>query len=193
MTTPRRDGGAEETPFGGWVREQDDLDSISQCLTVNDVDMMFHKYKIHLDGIGPRKIQFMFDLEVKAFDRMPSSDQRQTLFFHHQLLSKKGPLRDSRNGGKASVWHFGFFVLSMGGAHPGEANPCLNWCRFDGSGRLFPVPISVHSLKEILRFDIRPDTLEPLSLRRHHKTQKVELLEETPLGFTVPCVVTRRS
>ena len=193
MTTQRRDGGAEETPFGKWVRAQDDLDSISECLTVNDVDMMFHKYRIELDGIGPRKVQLMLDLEVKTFDRMPSSDQRQTLFFHHQLLSSTGPLLDSRNGGQASVWHFGFFVLSMSGLHPGEPDPCLMWCRFDEVGKLFPVPISVQSLKEILRFDIRPDTLEPISLRRHHKTQRVEYTETTPLGFVTPRIVKRRS
>ena len=193
VTTHRRDGGAEETPFGKWVRAQDDLDSISQCLTVNDVDMMFHKYRIELDGIGPRKVQLMLDLEVKGFERMPSSDQRQTLFFHHQLLANKGPLLDSRNGGEASVWHFGFFVLSMRGLHPGEPNPCLKWWRFNEVGKLLSIPISVESLKEILRFDIRPDTLEPISLRRHHKTVEVEFSETTALGFEVPCVVKRSS
>ena len=54
-------------------------------------------------------------------------------------------------------------------------------------------PIQVMTLATIIRLDLRPDTLQPVSLRRHHKTRVLMQEEVAPLGFTYPSIVKKRS
>jgi hypothetical protein len=172
------------------------LDARQVGITVNDVDWTIHKYKDNADGLGKRTVHLLMNIEVKAFGAMPSSQQRQTLFFQHQLLDhKRRALVDSMGGqaSKRSVWHFGYYVLSIAGAAPGPDHDIVQWCRFDGQGDLIPRTIQVPQLVKVLRFEHRPDTLRPLKLRRHHKTRRIALVERVPLGFLVESVVTRRS
>jgi hypothetical protein len=168
VTIARRYG--EDTPFGKWVREQRELDSHQFSLTLNDADWIFHRYRTEVDAVGTRDLQCMMVVETKMYYAVPRQPQLETLFFLHQMLNRKGVLR---RPGKPSValWSYGVFVLSLQGTHPGDSRGA-NWGRFDERGQLNWTPIeSRQQLIEILRFDLTPDTLEPLSTRRHHKTR----------------------
>lgn len=183
----------EDTPFGAWVRRRPNLDSILHGITVNDKDYMFHKYKDNVDGMGARMVHLMMNVEEKMYGAMPSKTQLQTLFFEHQLLNKKLPLKDVYGPGKIAVWHFGCFVVSMPATYPGEISDTVTWCRFDEKGRLIPTEITVDQLDGVLGFRLNPVTLDDLSLRRHHKEMKIVSTEKAPLGFPTERIITRRS
>lgn len=191
MTVHRRHG--TDSPFGAWIRGRSDLDSVRDGITVNDVDWKIHKYKNNVDGLGRRTVHLMMNVEVKAFDQMPSDTQRQTLFFQHQLLNKRQGLDDAMSDHKRAVWHFGYFVLSMPDERPGPDHTTVKWCSFSDGGVLVPRTITVRALVSVLRFDMRPDTLASLDLRRHHKTSKIVAIEKTALGFECPRIITTRS
>ena len=193
MTRRRNDCGREETPFGRWLRANRDLDSITHGVTAHDVDMMVHKYKDNVDGVGARTVHLMMNIEVKALGRRPTPEQMETLFFNHQLQAKKIKLKSNRAGVNCSVWHFGWYVLVMPGVDPGPPDTTLTWCRFDENGELNDAKIITAELVQLIRFDLRPDTLRPLRLRRHHKTRFIEALEKAPLGFVVSTMIRRSS
>lgn len=193
MTTQRRHG--EDTPFCAWLRANPDLDSIRHSLTVNDNDLIIHKYRTKVDGLGTRGVQLQMWLELKTFGAMPNDNQRQTLFDHHQLLARKQRLLDARNPGqRRSVWHFGAFVLSLSGTTPDNSNRIL-WCRFDAAGALDANEVTVDQLIRILRFDVAPDWFDPIEgrLRRHHKTQQLIMVQRMPLGFDTEVLVKKSS
>lgn len=191
MTRARMYG--EDTPLGDWVRRHPDLDSKQIGLTVNDIDFQFHKYKLNIDGLGSRSVHMFLNLEAKTRGGMPSKSQHQTLFFEHQLLDKRLPLRNSDGGPRVSVWHFGYFVLSMPGDYPGQIGDTVRWCHFSESGELIPSVISIGQLVDVLAFRLNPLTLMEVTLRRHHKTSKIVSTEESALGFAIEQIVTRRS
>lgn len=181
----------DDTPFGAWLRAQPSLDSTRSALAASDVDMMLHRYKANIDGMGSRRVALMMNVEVKTRLAMPSDSQRQTLFFQHQLLHEKRALRDIKPG-KVSVWHFGYFVLSISGERPDESDE-MYWMRFADDGSFEPDPVTHQQLLDILGFRLNPETLRDLSLRRHHKTRRIIMRELTPLGFEVDRVLTRHS
>jgi len=183
-----------ESEFSGWLRRQEDLDSITRCLAVTDCDFMVHGYNIASDVLGKRELQHMMCLEVKTYGGMPPPWQRQSLFFAHQLLHQKRKLLCSHTHKRRMVWHFGYYVLSLHGAcPPDDPNGYVTWAHFDETGCVVGKTITVATLKQILRFELDPNTLEPLSVRRHHKTDVVEVEETTPLGFLLKKLVTFRS
>jgi len=155
--------------------------------------MHIHKYKDNCDGLGPRQVQLMMAIEVKTRGGMPNRNQQQTLFFLHQILGRwRGGLMCSMDGGKKSVWHFGYYVLSLFEDQPKDY---VTWCQFDKAGRLRDGrTIAIEHLIRILRFDVYPNKIDKaLTLRRHHKVSRVVEIKTAPLGFDYEQIVTRRS
>lgn len=191
-------GAERQTPFGRWLRSQGHyLDAVEHGVTATDVDMHIHKYKDNCDGLGRREVQLMMAVEVKTRGGLPTEAQRQTLFYLHQILGRwRGKLQCSMTGSRKSVWHFGYFVLSLFGTRPDEHEHVV-WCQFDDHGRLRRGrTITVDHLLRILRFEVYPTDIDkPLRLRRHHKVTRV--VEVIPEGagrlFEDERVVTARS
>ena len=192
MTRPRIYG--EDSPFSHWMRCRRELESYEFGISATDRDFTIHNYKDAVDGLGPRRVQLIQAVEVKMNGCLPKPGQQQTKFFEHQLLNKRLPLRCSLEHDRKAVWHFGYFVLSVpGAAMPDDDAGTVSWGAFTSEGGLHLRTITIPTLLEILAFNVRPDTLEPLSLRRHHKTQQIVERVIAPLGFVYDKLVTRKS
>jgi hypothetical protein len=184
-----------DTPFCEWIRSQPTLDSVRHALTVNDCDLILHKYKTVVDRVGSRGLQMLMWVEIKTHSAMPSAEQRQTLFDNHQLLcEKRKRLIDSITGGKRSVWHFGVFVLSLSGTTPDDSNT-IRWCRFNDRGDLISNVISRTDLMDILSFAVDPTACKSLgtATRRHHSEKTLVVQERMPLGFLTEVLIKRTS
>lgn len=184
MTTARARG--VDSPFGHWLRNTRELDSIEARLSVSDVDWSFEKYMPNVDGIGTREVQLMMDVEVKGFLAEVGPAQLEQLFYRHQFLNQKKQLK--RPGGRppARVWNFGQCVLQFEKAVPQEGTR-MAWGVFLECGALkWYRTTKLSSIIHVLRFDVWPDNPEArLSLRRHHKSHKEIVVERCPLGFEV--------
>jgi hypothetical protein len=183
MTIHRRDG--NDSPFGAWLRRQPELSS--QHFVASDIDWVIHRYKPEIDSVGSREVNYMMFVEVKTFSANLTPSQHESLWFQHQFFqAKQGKKLLMLVGGKSrrAVWHFGVSVLVFTGHSPEDSQ--IKWGRFISDGSLTFRDITKHELVRLLRFDLHPDILNPMSARRHHKTRRIEHIERTELGFETP-------
>lgn len=179
------------------MQRNPDLESGRHTLAVTDADMIFHRWKANVDGLGTRRVQLAMWVEVKTFGAELTESQHETLFFHHQSLSTQGKTVSVKTlrGDVRAFWHFGVYVLRLPGAEPDETG-CI-WGVFNPDGTITwweSMAPHLKSLNELLRFDLRPDRpIERISLRRHHKTRRIERQVITGLGLQVSEIVVNRS
>lgn len=174
-----------ETAFGRWLRGHPALRS-EDGLNIYDEDCsverrIVHRYKDGLD----RDAQCFMSVEVKEYGAMPTPAQRSTL----QLLSdyvkntfsnmhSSRGAAPSRDGKCQKVWdkefgryvwvrHYGIHLLQFSRTCPEDSE----WIKWDG------VEITGDQLVQLLRFDIHPYTLNPLSARDRHRRQAFPLLD----------------
>lgn len=189
MTAPRRFG--EDSPFNRWLRGEPDLDSHANGITVNDCDLLVHKYRTRQCG---KRVHLKMLVEVKTRSAMPSDVQRETLFDWHNCAKSKRRRLSAMTGKVRAVWNFGVFVLCLSGTDPTDSAR-IEWCQFDDVGELHPVAIDRETLIRLLRFDIAPDNFSVMTsrMRLHHKKSELRVVQRMPLGFEVEVLVRRSS
>jgi hypothetical protein len=171
MTAIRRDGGG--SPFGDWIRNRPELDSIKQRLCVIDRDWWIHQYAAHTDRVGARAVDSIFVLEEKSFCADLSYAQRDTLFLVDQMLRATDfvKIRSYRRlrgpfGEKRIVRCFGVCRLRMIADRPDNSE----WMAWNG------INIDEMALIEILRFERDPQCPNKhLEYRRHHTPSAQQL------------------
>ena len=196
MTAKLRNG--IEEPFCQWIREEKRLDSVRDGITVNNLDMLIHRYKTERDGIGDRTIQAMMFVEVKTHMACPTPAQRETLCMLDQVLRNRRTTPTSKRPGRHAVDHsplaqvysvmwskpvklklFGGHLLTLSMSRPDEDQCHIYW----SGGRIGrSTEISLGMLIDLLRFDLDPDTLRVNDgWRRHHKPgNQLQLLVNRP-------------
>jgi len=182
-----------DTPFCDWLRKCEDLPSFSfDCgIVATDNDVTIHRYMSCVDAVGTRQVQAIMQIEVKTRSGKPSESQLDT-------LSKLHLFRGSRVQSGVHIRFFGVFVLVFSGTSPDDSD-CIWWCCIpDGkvikdASSLSCKAISRLDLIRVLKFDLHPVSLQPNPFRRHHKTNEVVQVEQTPLGFECERLVIRRS
>lgn len=164
---------SSETLFGRWIRNCKDLDS-RLGFSVSDQDYWIHRYKTHTDSIGTREFQLLMLVEIKTFGAELSDAQTDTLHMANQLMRNRTqtPTKDLKwQAGQApqavysamlkrnvEMRAYGMHVLTFSHLGPDDSE----WMRWNRT------PIDEQQLIGLLRFDLDPDTLGPLDLRRHH-------------------------
>ena len=166
-----------ETEFGRWIRNNPELDSRKHGMCVVDVDYVLHTEKkwIHkYRNNESRCIQCIMYIEIKTRGADLTDSQRDTWFVINQFFRnrKQTPTKDlkwqSGNGVLKvfssmqkkwiSVRTLGAHVLRFSGLGPDDSE----WIVWD------KICITKNQLTGLLRFDLDPDTLCELDLRRHH-------------------------
>lgn len=173
MTRIRRD--ANDTPFSDWLRCHPELHSVKRAFTANDLDYVVHAYRTPCDRLGTRQVQHIMILEVKSMGADMTDAQRDTFDILDQILRntvnsprKKAdgiPARKCRSliaNGNVTVRIYGCHKLQMSGSRP-DSSRWLVWDKRQ---------IDEPTLLKLLRFELHPDTLAPLSDRRHHALSK---------------------
>ncbi len=159
MTAIRRDG-CHQDEFRQWIQENPRLDSLRCGLVVTDCDLLLHKYKTHQDKIGSRAVQHMMWLEYKQFGAPLRPTQRDTLGMLHQVFrTKNRTVKSPLNNCDVTLRFWGVHLLRMSGADPFDSK----WLFWDKR------KINLYDLEQLLRFDINPFNLMPITDRRHHK------------------------
>lgn len=163
-----------ETAFRRWMRAHPSLDS-GDGMAVCDADLWIHKWKSH----GTREVQCLMMVELKTHNAPMSMSQRDTLLFVNACLrnrrrtptnrklygqAQQVPLKMRSHLSDRMVFMrlFGVHRLLLSGTDP-ENSATIQWDRHF---------VSVDQLIKLLRFDLDPDTLKPLDLRRHHRVTK---------------------
>ncbi len=128
----------------------------SEGYCVTDQDYTVHKFMI----VGNRDVQLIMDVEIKTMAAEVSIEQADTLHIKNQLMRKAGTLVDVvsvKNKRMVKARPYGVHVLRFSGLGPDDSER-IRWDKH---------PITINQLTSILRFDLDPDTLEPIDLRDH--------------------------
>lgn len=175
-----------ETGFSRWIRMRADLrsqDGIVCC----DMDYIVHRYKSAADG---REVQCIMFVEVKTRAADPTPSQRDTLLLIDQFLNNRRNTPTKRNGKRVlaatrskafsflaekqvTVRAYGGYLLQFENTGPDDG-----WMRW-GKKR---TDITPDQLAALMRFDLDPDTLAPIDLRRHHAEPELPLFPQGVVG-----------
>ena len=166
-----------ENAFSRWTRANPDLDS-SYGICIIDQDYWVHKFKSHKG----RDFQLLMGVEVKTNSSEPSAAQRDTLLAVNQVMRnrRQTPTKENKfQSGNAplqilsfmlnkKVWlrTFGMHLLTFSGHGPADS-AVITWDK---------IRITEAILTKIIKFDLDPDTLNPIDLRSHHKPPDLPFL-----------------
>jgi hypothetical protein len=177
-----------EPAINRWIRENPRLDSREASITVNDIDLLVHAYRTPCANGRSRLVQCQMIVEIKRHGAFPSDVQRDSFSILSQYLRNRKATPTSRRRGRHAAdlaplatvsslcYHrevqarsFGVHLLRLSGECPLSSE----WMEWDGGPDLAGTgwkgkPITVDQLEGLLRFDLDPDTLRPMDLRRHH-------------------------
>lgn len=161
----------QETMFGRWIRNNRELDS-AKGYCVADQDYWIHRFKTFEN----REFQLLMLVEIKTMSAELTPAQIDTLYMVNQLMRNRREtptksLQHQTGSGVTSVFStmrgrhvslraYGMHVLRFSGLGPEDSEEIV-WDR---------TPITKDVLTSILRFDLDPDSLNPLDLRNHHGT-----------------------
>lgn len=174
---------AQETSFSRWIRQNPALPS-GDGYCVVDQDFWIHRFKVH----GNRGYQLLMAVEIKTMGGNVGAAQRDTLHIINQFLRnrRQTPTKalkhqpgnylnvvSAMNGQVVTVRSYGMHVLTFSGLGPADSE----WMKWDLR------EIDEEMLTGLLAFNIDPDSLGPLDLRRHHRTHDNKLLR-LPLDET---------
>lgn len=179
------------------MRREESLDSRSGIVRF-DCDVLLHRYKTVEDKKSSRDIQCLMFIEVKTHGAMPTDAQRDTLSLFAQVLrnrrtnkhlkGKKHGLHAANhtpltvafsrlNNRRVTLKMFGGHLLRMSGNCP-ESSEWMSWDDARKSPEGF---ITVEQLKQLLRFELDPDTLREVDWRRRYSD-----FREQPNLFSLP-------
>lgn len=168
MTAPRRDG--SEEAWNAWIRMNARLDSRKIGLSIQNPDLLVHRYMVTRDRVGTRELQHIMWVEVKAFGAEVPYAQQDTLALVHELLRTPKAGRILHLPGwqtprRVRAW--GVHILRLSGADPGSSD----WMLWDGK------TITSTDLEDLLLFERDPYSLAPRDERRHHTPSEVAKLQ----------------
>lgn len=165
MTRERSFG--SDVPFCRWMREQKELPSDSKdCgFVATDVDLMVHRYRTSINGVGTREFQKIMHIEIKTRQGLPSESQMDT-------LSKLNLFSGSREDSEGHhIRHYGVFVLVLTATCPNSSSKM--WWGYiprkrivrDARDGLCWRRISKPRLIKLLKFEIHPRTFKNMQRR----------------------------
>lgn len=162
-----------ESGFGRWMRNHPELKSGDGHVS-SDLDYINHCYKIDHN----RECQYLMYIEIKTHKSKLSESQEDTLYLVNQFMRN-----DKHTSGKRRKRHldnrpdkawstllkknitvraFGIHILTFENNSPDDSL----WIKWDNT------IINTDILLQLIKFEIHPDTLKPMDLRKHHKKQK---------------------
>jgi len=163
-----------ETDFERWMRGHRDLRS-GDGIVRFDLDVLLHRYKFQRDGKSDRTVQAMMFVEVKTYMAEPSLCQRDTLGVLNEILRNRrknmhqDPRRQrndpitrvySKVARKEITIHlYGGHLLQLSHTTPENSDRMVwDWKHV----------IDQNQLVRLLRFELDPDTLRAIDLRRRY-------------------------
>jgi len=177
----------EESPFERWFRECESLHSVREGLVKYDADLIVHRYKNLIDKRGSRDAQCLMVVEVKTHGAKPDAAQQDTLSIFSQVIRNRHGNRYAEKQGRhlndhcppAKAWShksnknikihlFGAHLLQLENTDPVNSS----WMRWDYK------EIDIPMLQGLLLFELDPDTLRKLDLRRRYSAFDEQTLFE---------------
>jgi hypothetical protein len=141
-----------------------------------------------VDNQGTREVQAMMETEVKTRSGNLTQSQVDTYRKKHAMTMPYLQFRGQ------AIFNYGVSFVRMDRTSPLDSTT-LEWGRFNRHSdfQIIWKNIACEQLIKLMRFELNPDTLLANSYRRHHKTRKVLLSEEMPLGFVAERELIARS
>jgi hypothetical protein len=176
-----------------WLRRQKDIPSYSgNCgVVATDIDFAIHRYMTAIDKSGTREVQSLMVTEVKTRGGDVNDSQRDSLIKIHAGTRSRYKFCGQ------TIRNYGVSFLFLTGLDPDDSQ--ITWGRFEIDKKKWATqlivrrPITKEQLKQLLRFELDPDTLRKMDLRRHHKERRFTEIVTTSLGFQIEQEIILRS